>query len=55
MIPFLIFEISIILSGFAIFSGHAGISGKILNVSFFLLFFAIFLYIIRLVDKKESN
>ncbi len=54
MILFLAGEISIILAGLVIISGHIGLASKILIASFFLILIAVFIYLIRLIsnDKK---
>lgn len=54
MIPFLAVEISIILSGFTILSGHLGIANQFLIGTFFLIFFAVLVYLIRLFNSEKK-
>ncbi len=54
MIIYLVVELSIVLSGLIIILGHIGVAGKLLNITFFLIFFAVFLYLIQLVNNDKK-
>lgn len=53
MIIFLAVEISIILAGLLIILGHIGLANKFLIGTFFLIFFAILIYLIQLINNDE--
>lgn len=54
MIAFLLTEIIIILVGFLILLGHSGLAGKVLIGVFYLIFFAVIIYLIQLINNAKK-
>lgn len=54
MIIFLFVETVIILAGFFIISEHSGLAGKVLVGVFFLIFFAVVIYLIQLINNAKK-